>query len=77
MTRDERQEIARVKWIKNKCCGSLVQPTGAGFVKAVLIEKSLELLLGNIGESPINEDNTEISIETKESIPSYSVDLEP
>lgn len=33
MTRDERQEIARVKWIKNKCCGSLVQPTGAGFKK--------------------------------------------
>ena len=30
MTRDERQEIARVKWIKNKCCGCLVQPTGAG-----------------------------------------------
>ena len=47
------------------------------FLKAVLIEKSSKLLLGNIGESPINEDNTEISIETKESIPSYSVDLEP
>ena len=47
------------------------------FLKAVLIEKSSKLLLGNIGESPINEDNTEISIETKKSIPSYSVDLEP
>ena len=47
------------------------------FLKAVLIEKSSKLSLGNIGESPINEDNTEISIETKESIPSYSVDLEP
>lgn len=45
--------------------------------EAVPIEKSSELLLGNIGESPINKDNTEISIETKESIPSYSVDLEP
>lgn len=33
MTRDERQEIARVKWIKNKCCGTLVQPTGCGFLK--------------------------------------------
>lgn len=29
-TRDERQEEARVKWIKNKCCGTLVQPTGTG-----------------------------------------------
>ena len=47
------------------------------FLKAVLIEKSSKLLLGNIGESPINKDNTEISIETKESIPLYSVDLEP
>ena len=33
MTRDERQEIARVKWIKNKCIGTLVQPTGCGFLK--------------------------------------------
>lgn len=30
MTRDERQEIARVKWIKNRCRGTLVQPTGTG-----------------------------------------------
>ena len=29
-TRDERQEEARVKWIKNKCRGTLVQPTGCG-----------------------------------------------
>lgn len=29
-TRDERQEQCRIKWIKNKCCGTLVQPTGAG-----------------------------------------------
>lgn len=30
MTRDERQEINRVKWIKNKCRGCLVCPTGYG-----------------------------------------------
>lgn len=30
MTRDERQETARIKWIKNKCKGTLVQPTGCG-----------------------------------------------
>lgn len=42
---------------------------------AVPIEESSELLLGNIGETP-EMDNTEISIETKKSIPSYSVDLE-
>lgn len=36
MTRDERQEIARVKWIKNKCIGSLVQPTGAGKTRTAL-----------------------------------------
>ena len=29
-SRDERQEICRVKWIKNKCKGTLVQPTGCG-----------------------------------------------
>lgn len=45
-------------------------------VKAVSIEKSSELLSGNIGESP-EMDNTEISTEIKESVPSYSVDGEP
>lgn len=45
--------------------------------KAVPIEKSSELLSGNIGESPTIEDNTEISTETKESVPSYSIDSEP
>lgn len=30
MTRDERQEICRKKWILNKCRGTLVQPTGCG-----------------------------------------------
>lgn len=30
VTRDERQEQCRVTWIKNKCKGTLVQPTGAG-----------------------------------------------
>lgn len=44
--------------------------------EAVPIEESLELLQTNIGENP-EMDNTEISIETKESIPSYSVEVEP
>ena len=30
MTRDERQEICRTKWIKSKCRGTIVQPTGCG-----------------------------------------------
>ena len=30
VTRDERQEIARQTWIKNKCCGTIVAPTGLG-----------------------------------------------
>jgi len=29
-TRDQRQEEARVAWIKHKCCGSVVAPTGVG-----------------------------------------------
>ena len=45
-------------------------------IEAVPIEESSELLSGNIGESPINEDNTEINVEIKESASSYSVDLE-
>lgn len=40
---------------------------------AVPIEKSSELLSGNIGESSTVEDNTEINLETKESKSSYSV----
>lgn len=30
-SRDEKQEECRKKWIKNKCIGTLVQPTGCGF----------------------------------------------
>lgn len=30
MTRDERQEICRVKWIKNKCRGTIEACTGFG-----------------------------------------------
>ena len=30
ISRDERQEIARQTWIKNKCCGTLVASTGFG-----------------------------------------------
>ena len=43
MTRDERQEIARVKWIKNRCCGTLIQPTGCG--KTVTALKCLRSVL--------------------------------
>lgn len=30
ISRDERQDIARRTWIKNKCCGTMVMPTGFG-----------------------------------------------
>ena len=36
MTRDERQEIARVKWIKSKCKGTIVMPTGVGKTRTSL-----------------------------------------
>jgi len=29
-TRDQRQEEARISWIKHKCCGTFVWPTGTG-----------------------------------------------
>lgn len=45
-------------------------------VEAVPIEKSSELLSGNIGENPTVEDNTEINLETKKSKSSYSVEDE-
>jgi hypothetical protein len=44
--------------------------------EAVPIEESLELSQTNIGESP-ELDNTEITKETKESLASYSVEVEP
>lgn len=40
------------------------------------VKEFTELLSGNIGESPIYEDNTEISSETKESESSYSIESE-
>lgn len=43
VTRDERQEEARVKWVKNKCCGTLVQPTGTG--KTITALKCLKSVL--------------------------------
>lgn len=43
MTRDERQEECRVKWIKNKCKGVLVQPTGAG--KTITALKCLKSII--------------------------------
>ncbi len=46
------------------------------YTKAVPTEESLELLSGNIGETP-EMDNTEINSEIKESESSYSVDGEP
>lgn len=42
---------------------------------AVPIEESLELLPGNIGKSP-EEDNTEINLGSNTSESSYSIDLE-
>lgn len=36
MTRDERQELARVKWIKNKCKGCIVAATGFGKTNVAL-----------------------------------------
>lgn len=35
-TRDERQEECRVKWIKNKCKGTIVMPTGVGKTRTAL-----------------------------------------
>lgn len=34
ITRDERQEECRRKWIKNRCVGTIVASTGFGTVKA-------------------------------------------
>lgn len=36
MTRDERQEVCRKKWILSKCRGTLVQPTGCGKTTSAL-----------------------------------------
>ena len=65
----------------------IIKQTGAKFfysdeyipveLEAVPIEESSELLSGNIGGSPNSEDNTEINIESKKSISSYSIDGEP
>lgn len=48
MTRDERQEICRIKWIKNKCKGTLIQPTGTG--KTVTALKCLKSILNKYPE---------------------------
>lgn len=85
ITRDERQEECRRKWIKNRCVGTIVASTGFGTVKAghipvnynaVPIEESSELLSSKIGGSPI-EGNTEVIEETKESSTPYSIENEP
>lgn len=36
LTRDQRQEIGRQIWIKNKCVGTLVYPTGVGKTRTAL-----------------------------------------
>jgi superfamily II DNA or RNA helicase len=36
LSRDERQEEGRIKWIKNKCVGTLVYPTGTGKTRTAL-----------------------------------------
>lgn len=75
LTRDERQDESVRKWLQNKGKGTVVAATGVGFKEAVPIEESLELLQTNIGEGC--DANTEISMEIKESIPSYSIGIEP
>jgi hypothetical protein len=84
ITRDERQEECRRKWIKNRCIGTIVASTGFGTVKvdyisvnynAVPIEESSELLSSKIGKSPI-EGNTEVIEEIKESSTPYSIENE-
>lgn len=91
-SRSKRQEEAVQKWVNSKLVGTLMCPTGFGFcrtgkfyysneyipvnVEAVPIEKSSELLSGNIGESPTVEGNTEINSEIKESESLYSVEDE-
>ena len=67
-------------YIGDLCRGQSIligAPSGVGCCKntAVLVEESLELLSGNIGESPKKE-NPEINSETKESESSYSVEGE-
>lgn len=42
-SRDEKQEECRKKWIKNKCIGTLVQPTGCG--KTITALKCLKSVL--------------------------------
>ena len=37
ITRDQRQEEGRVKWIKNKCRGTIEWATGTGFFKEKII----------------------------------------
>jgi superfamily II DNA or RNA helicase len=36
LSRSERQELGRQLWIKHKCCGSLVYPTGVGKTRTAL-----------------------------------------
>ena len=38
ITRDERQEECRKKWVKNRCVGTIVASTGFGTVKAGYID---------------------------------------
>jgi superfamily II DNA or RNA helicase len=51
MTRDERQEICRIKWIKNKCKGVIVAPTGLGKTRIAL--NCINTLLSNYPTSKI------------------------
>lgn len=83
--RDIRQHQCLEKWVHNKCKGCIEGCTGFGAPRgtigyipiekgyAVPIEKSSELLSGNIGENPAKE-NPEINSEiAKGSESSYSV----
>lgn len=77
LSRDERQAVCIEKWKANNGHGTIIGATGFGFeIEAVSLEKSEELSLAKIGETPV-KDNTEVSIETKEPIPPYSIGTEP
>ena len=51
ITRDERQEECRRKWIKNRCVGTIVASTGFGTVKAGHIPVNYNAVLFRNGQN--------------------------
>lgn len=51
ITRDERQEECRRKWIKNRCVGTIVASTGFGTVKAGYIPVNYDAVLFRNGQN--------------------------